>query len=149
MEEECQERKDPGTFLTHLSMISSYLIPKGSPHRSSVPQHGLNGQQQSARINWTNGLIGVHGFLDTPLKETPQVPTNKLVIPQTVLRNPIRRSEQWYIKTVALLYHTFCWHPRSLIDTRPQMCQHLPHNIWTSDRHPQRMGTGKLLNPSS
>ena len=88
MEEERQERNYPGTFSTHLSMISSYLIPEGGPHRPGVTQHGLNGQWRSARIDRTFWFFHIHGLLDPTLKETSQVPRDELVIPQMVLRNP-------------------------------------------------------------
>jgi hypothetical protein len=87
-EEKGQERIISGQFSTHLSSISSYFVPKGGPHRSGVPQHGLNGQQWSARIDWTFGLVDIHGLLDPSFKETSQVPRDELVISQMVLRNP-------------------------------------------------------------
>jgi hypothetical protein len=72
----------------HLSTIPSYFVPKGSPDGPSIPQHGLNGQQQCTRINQTFWFFHIHVLLDPTLEESPQVLGTKGIIPQAVTRSP-------------------------------------------------------------
>ena len=88
-------------------MVPTKFKPQGGPHGSAVPQHGLNGQWWCTRIDWTFGLFRIHDFLDPTLKEPMQVSTHKPIILQTITRNPMKKSEQWYTYMPAL-YSTFC-----------------------------------------
>ena len=133
---------------SHLSTIPTKFIPKGGPHGSSIPQHGLNGQQRCARIDQTFGFFRIHGLLDPTFKETSQVPTHEQIILQTILRNPIKKSEQQHTHTPAL-YSTFCWPPQNHGAGGPQMCHSQQSNAQTSGIRRQKMDRGQSLNPSS
>ena len=66
---------------TNFCFIFCYFGPEAGPHRTCIADSHLKGNVLD--------LLGIHLNLDTPLKETPEVPRDVQVYHQPVMTDPL------------------------------------------------------------